>query len=299
MIPEGITVIEKETFSGCSWLESVTIPESVKTISEKAFYQCGFLEELYLPKVTYIGSLAFKECKNLKTATFGEGLKTIDDEAFYSCIALARISLPEGLNTIGSYSFEGCKSLESLKIPEGVTNINNQAFRNGFGSKLHVIYLPSSLVEMHELAFFGNDDIKKIYCAASTPPYAIIPKYLDMNIGKPFSNEVFTWAELYVPTGKKNVYSTTPAAFYNNEFANGQHDNTFWGLFFSIDEFNPETFDFETLGISSTMNSMNDNHQNAQIHNISGQLVRSNSTSTDGLPRGIYIVNGKKVAVTR
>lgn len=33
------------------------------------------------------------------------------------------------------------------------------------------------------------------------------------------------------------------------------------------------------------------------IYTISGQLVRQNSTSLEGLPKGIYIVNGKKVAV--
>ncbi len=35
----------------------------------------------------------------------------------------------------------------------------------------------------------------------------------------------------------------------------------------------------------------------ANVYTISGQLVRQNSTSLEGLPKGIYIVNGKKVAV--
>ena len=35
------------------------------------------------------------------------------------------------------------------------------------------------------------------------------------------------------------------------------------------------------------------------IHNMNGQLVRSNSVDTDGLPQGIYIVGGKKVIVTK
>jgi len=36
---------------------------------------------------------------------------------------------------------------------------------------------------------------------------------------------------------------------------------------------------------------------NANIYNINGQLVRKNAKSLEGLPKGIYIVNGKKVAV--
>jgi hypothetical protein len=35
----------------------------------------------------------------------------------------------------------------------------------------------------------------------------------------------------------------------------------------------------------------------ANVYTISCQLVRKNSTSLEGLPKGIYIVNGKKVAI--
>jgi hypothetical protein len=36
----------------------------------------------------------------------------------------------------------------------------------------------------------------------------------------------------------------------------------------------------------------------SHIYNMNGQIVRYNSSNTDGLPCGIYIVNGKKIAVT-
>jgi hypothetical protein len=31
------------------------------------------------------------------------------------------------------------------------------------------------------------------------------------------------------------------------------------------------------------------------VYNLSGRKVKSNATSLDGLPLGIYIINGKKV----
>ncbi len=37
--------------------------------------------------------------------------------------------------------------------------------------------------------------------------------------------------------------------------------------------------------------------KDATVYNLSGQVVRKNATSLEGLPKGIYIVNGKKVAV--
>lgn len=36
---------------------------------------------------------------------------------------------------------------------------------------------------------------------------------------------------------------------------------------------------------------------NGNIYNLNGQLVRSNASSTEGLPKGLYIVGGKKVIV--
>ena len=33
------------------------------------------------------------------------------------------------------------------------------------------------------------------------------------------------------------------------------------------------------------------------IYNLQGQLIRKNATSLNGLAKGIYIVNGKKVMV--
>ena len=33
------------------------------------------------------------------------------------------------------------------------------------------------------------------------------------------------------------------------------------------------------------------------VYNIKGQVIRSNSSSVEGLPKGLYIVNGKKYMV--
>ena len=36
---------------------------------------------------------------------------------------------------------------------------------------------------------------------------------------------------------------------------------------------------------------------NGNVYNLSGQLVRHNAASLDGLAHGVYVVNGKKVVV--
>ena len=39
-IPDSVTSIEEDAFSGCTRLTSVTIPDSVTSIGEDAFYGC-------------------------------------------------------------------------------------------------------------------------------------------------------------------------------------------------------------------------------------------------------------------
>lgn len=54
------------------------------------------------------------------------------------------------------------------------------------------------------------------------------------------------------------------------------------------------SFDDETTGIT-TVKANSTNNNNA-IYNIAGQLVRE-ASSTEGLQKGVYIVNGKKVII--
>lgn len=54
----------------------------------------------------------------------------------------------------------------------------------------------------------------------------------------------------------------------------------------------------EATAIEGIENSMEvSKKRNSNIYNLNGQLVRSNSTSVDGLDKGIYIIGGKKVVV--
>ena len=54
----------------------------------------------------------------------------------------------------------------------------------------------------------------------------------------------------------------------------------------------------EVTAIEGIENSMEvSKKRNSNIYNLNGQLVRSNSTSVDGLDKGIYIIGGKKVVV--
>jgi len=49
VIPEGVTEIEGEAFSGCSSLTMITLPDSVNTVGYAAFYGCSKLQEIQMP----------------------------------------------------------------------------------------------------------------------------------------------------------------------------------------------------------------------------------------------------------
>ena len=50
-------------------------------------------------------------------------------------------------------------------------------------------------------------------------------------------------------------------------------------------------------GIRSVVNPDGTQTPVGHIYNMSGQLVRANATDTDGLPKGLYIMDGRKIAI--
>ena len=46
MVPNGVTLLSKKAFNGCSALESVTLPSGLAEIDERAFYRCTALKTI-------------------------------------------------------------------------------------------------------------------------------------------------------------------------------------------------------------------------------------------------------------
>ena len=158
VIPESVTTIGNESFSGCSGLTSVTIPESVTSIGIDAFSGCNGLRSVIVNNntlvsatrtsstsmesifgsqveeyviggdVTSIGSYAFSFCANLKSVTIANSVTRIGNDAFSECSSLSDITIPNGVISIGSSAFQGCTNLESVTIPNSVNSIEHHAF---------------------------------------------------------------------------------------------------------------------------------------------------------------------------
>ena len=187
-MPEGITSIDYNAFSGCQNLESVTLPESLTTLGIRAFGGCQSLKAIKIPSgVTAIPGYCFNGCVSLESVTIPEGVTAIGDEAFQSC-NLNALTLPESLETIGSFAFSGNQSLKSVNIPAKVKTIEPQAFYNCGLTELVIqegvqtigdnafevnslqnLTLPSTIKSIGNSAF-DCYNLQSITCNAVTPP---------------------------------------------------------------------------------------------------------------------------------
>ena len=167
-MPEGITSIDYNAFSGCQNLETVALPESLTIFGFRAFESCKLLKTIKIPSgVTAIPGSCFSECSSLESVIIPEGVTTIGEYAFYSCELLKTIKIPSKVTAIPGSCFCGCSSLESVTIPEGVTTIGEYAF---FGCNHKELTLPSTVTMIESGAFVSNNRFQSITCNATTPP---------------------------------------------------------------------------------------------------------------------------------
>lgn len=109
-IPEGVTDIGNEAFSGCN-LNALTLPESLEAIESSAFRGNQSLKSVNIPaKVKTIGAWAFSYC-GLTDLVIPEGVQTIDGSAFYGN-SLQNLTLPSTITSIGNEAFRG--NLQSI-----------------------------------------------------------------------------------------------------------------------------------------------------------------------------------------
>ena len=332
-IPEGVECLGRHSFFDVD-LESVTIPKSVKEIEEEAFFDNDMcLREVYVaatePPAIYQESFTrssalngpmpyeyvtlyvpkgciekyqnhyiwgqFKRIEEIETGlspdpdpeptpdpepepqgkTFVEDVDNSEKEVTILFIVNEGSSSLAPTVTIAndtgvSGQFEIPATVKHNGVEYKVTEIAEGAFVTN--TVLTDITIPASITSIGDNAFNGCANLKSITIYNPTPINLSAVNARGFTRGD--GSSVFVGVDkatciLYVPEGSVDAYKAAPV----------------WSEFKNI----------LPIKTSTGINGIDYNGEAFDVFTISGQKVKSKVTSLDGLPNGIYIVNGKKV----
>lgn len=196
-IPDTVTVIGDEAFSGNETLTSISVPDSVTQISYNAFKNCTALTGIIIPdSVNKVGPGAFEGCKALTSVQIGKNVSAWGSGVFANCEKLAKLSvdtdnefltyyngalyngnmtmlyevlparegenyvMPDTVENIDTYAFWNLQNTKNVMVSENVSALSKQAM-SSMGSVENVV-LKNPISGIEERAMANNAALKQV-----------------------------------------------------------------------------------------------------------------------------------------
>lgn len=215
----------------------------------------------------------------MKFVSGGESSKDEDDSATYQIISTGNdtgktptVAITDDKEVGGAFAIPETVTYHNRIFT--VTEIGESTFENN--TYLTNVTIPSSITSIGDKAFKGCSNLKSITVYITTPISLAVATTRGDETSSDGSS-VFEGVDkltcvLYVPDGSVDLYKESPV----------------WS-------------DFKHIVPISTLTGINGinvtEDEPFDVYNLQGRKVKSRATDLRGLPRGIYIINGKKVAV--
>ena len=209
-IPESVTEIGSECFSGDVSLKDINIPSQVKKIGVLFIAQTQ-ISEVTIPKTieamerTYYSNSPFDEnipenaasgAGKLTEIVIPDGVKTIGANAFSDCAKLETVALPESVTEIGSECFNGDVSLKELNIPTHIKKIGVLFIAQ---TQISEVTIPKTIEAMERTYYsnspFDESNVKKISFEAG----------IENNIPENAASGAGKLTEVVIPDGVKII----------------------------------------------------------------------------------------------
>lgn len=143
VVPEGVTQIANDVFSGFKNTTKIILPNGLKKIGDHAFFHCRKLASIDIPStVTSIGDSAFSY-SGIEYIVLPPKIKKIAKNLFFHS-EIKEIVIPDGVKTIGEGAFKFCLKLQKVIFPNSVEKIQSRAFYDC--DKLAQVNVPPSAI---------------------------------------------------------------------------------------------------------------------------------------------------------
>lgn len=252
-IPNTITSIAANSFSGAKSLKSIEIPNSVTSIGSGSFSNCSFDTVIYESSgstysfknghltindtVTELGdNQEWAAIKNLVISiTIPDSVTRIGDSGgnysrsgLYNYTSLKSLTIPKTVTSVGAYGVAYCSNLEEVIFEARETPITFSGYDFASCTSLKNVVLPDGLTNISYNSFAGCSELKSIVIPSSVTTFN--------TMAFDFSGLTDLYMEGAPPTLQ---FSSSPQTFnfagtlhvkneYYNSYSSGQ-----WGTYFT------------------------------------------------------------------